>query len=180
MPRIPREQWHRVSDVDPVAKVGTCSIDGPGVRLTRRHVPASAPWRCVIGERRYKKWVPGTAQWPGKRPYRKFRGSSCERCGFVPVVPIQLDVNHKSGVHTDNRPENLETLCANCHRLVTFLNGHGIYGRTRRADGADLAEDPYPYRAQRRGHFRRTDRQRSPGLVRMGKEPVRSETTAER
>ncbi len=43
----------------------------------------------------------------------------CERCGFVPKHRCQLDVNHKNGDHTDNRAENLETLCSNCHRLVT-------------------------------------------------------------
>ena len=35
-----------------------------------------------------------------------------------------LDVNHKNGDHTDNRPENLETLCANMHRAITKREKH--------------------------------------------------------
>lgn len=34
----------------------------------------------------------------------------------------QLDIDHVDGDHTNNNPINLQTLCANCHRLKTFLN----------------------------------------------------------
>ncbi len=44
----------------------------------------------------------------------------CEKCGFVPVHPVQLDVDHIDGNHTNNSRENLMTLCANCHRLKTI------------------------------------------------------------
>jgi 5-methylcytosine-specific restriction endonuclease McrA len=44
-------------------------------------------------------------------------GDVCGRCGFVPVVLAQLDVHHRDGDHSNNAPENLETICANCHRL---------------------------------------------------------------
>lgn len=52
-----------------------------------------------------------------KAKYRKGMGVSCERCGFVAVHPAQLDVHHKDLNHSNNEKENLETLCANCHRL---------------------------------------------------------------
>lgn len=47
-------------------------------------------------------------------------------CGFVPVLMIQLDVDHIDGDHSNNDPSNLQTLCANCHRLKTAmqLNWH--------------------------------------------------------
>lgn len=48
-------------------------------------------------------------------------------CGFVPVDECQLDVDHINGDHSDNSIENLQTLCANCHRLKTKLNEDGIY-----------------------------------------------------
>lgn len=33
--------------------------------------------------------------------------------------PCQLDINHRDGNHLNNARENLQTLCANCHRLIT-------------------------------------------------------------
>lgn len=52
-----------------------------------------------------------------RRSYRRHLGASCERCGFVAVDPIQLDVHHRDHNHGNNALENLATLCANCHRL---------------------------------------------------------------
>lgn len=42
---------------------------------------------------------------------------SCVKCGFR-GHPCQLDVDHRN-----NDPVNLQTLCANCHRLKTQENG---------------------------------------------------------
>lgn len=58
----------------------------------------------------------------GNSPYLRFRKDHCERCGFIPEHICQLDVDHINGDHSDNREENLQTLCANCHRLKTFMN----------------------------------------------------------
>lgn len=41
------------------------------------------------------------------------------RCGFIPEHPVQLDVDHIDGNGRNDDPENLQTLCANCHRLKT-------------------------------------------------------------
>lgn len=58
--------------------------------------------------------------------YREHVKSCCDMCGFVPILMIQLDVDHIDGDHSNNNPENLQTLCANCHRLKTAmqLNWH--------------------------------------------------------
>lgn len=50
-----------------------------------------------------------------------FKKDVCENCGFVPVHPSQLDIDHIDGNRRNNSPENLKTLCANCHRLKTHL-----------------------------------------------------------
>ena len=74
------------------------------------------------GSRQYAKKCSGCR----KKPYLTHKKEFCEMCGFVPVHPIQLDVDHLDGVHDNNRVENLQTLCANCHRLKTLLRGeHG-------------------------------------------------------
>lgn len=46
----------------------------------------------------------------------------CDFCGFVAVDLCQLDVDHIDGDHENNSTDNLQTLCANCHRLKTKLN----------------------------------------------------------
>ena len=53
------------------------------------------------------------------RAHKLPKGPICEKCGFVPKHSCQLDVDHKNGIHSDDNPLNLQTLCANCHRLKT-------------------------------------------------------------
>lgn len=53
-------------------------------------------------------------------PYRKFKLKYCERCNFIPEHKCQLDVDHIDGNHHNNDPNNLQTLCANCHRLKSY------------------------------------------------------------
>ena len=47
----------------------------------------------------------------------------CARCGFIPEGICQMDVDHIDGNSANDVPENRQTLCANCHRLKTKLNG---------------------------------------------------------
>ena len=53
---------------------------------------------------------------------RREKGTFCELCSFIPKDPIQLDVDHIDGDPTNNDKSNLQTICANCHRLKTKLN----------------------------------------------------------
>lgn len=54
-----------------------------------------------------------------KAPYRAHKEIMCIRCGFIPEDKCQLDVDHIDGNHNNNNLDNLQTLCANCHRLKT-------------------------------------------------------------
>lgn len=54
------------------------------------------------------------------RPYHPHKKDKCERCGFIPEHPCQLDVDHIDGNHQNNDPKNWQTLCSNCHRLKTW------------------------------------------------------------
>ena len=57
-----------------------------------------------------------------RRGYKAHRKETCEKCGFVPEHRCQLQVDHIDGNHDNNAVENLQTLCANCHALKTFIN----------------------------------------------------------
>jgi RecJ-like exonuclease len=53
-----------------------------------------------------------------KKPYTHVKKDFCEACGF-PGQRAQLDVDHVDGDKANDDPSNLQTLCANCHRLKT-------------------------------------------------------------
>lgn len=57
-----------------------------------------------------------------KRHGRRNKDIRCHRCGFIALDPVQLDVDHKDGNPSNNELSNLQTLCANCHRLKTKEN----------------------------------------------------------
>ena len=55
--------------------------------------------------------------------YSQVKKDTCEMCNFNSVYKCQFDVDHIDGNHSNNNLDNLQTLCANCHRLKTHLNG---------------------------------------------------------
>jgi DNA-binding transcriptional ArsR family regulator len=50
--------------------------------------------------------------------HRRHLKEICESCGFIPAHDVQLEIHHKDRNRSNNAPENLQTLCANCHALV--------------------------------------------------------------
>lgn len=54
-------------------------------------------------------------------------GGVCERCGWSEVNPstgkVPVQINHINGRWDDNRPENLEIICPNCHSLTPNYGG---------------------------------------------------------
>jgi Zn finger protein HypA/HybF involved in hydrogenase expression len=55
------------------------------------------------------------------RPYSREKKMYCENCGFKALHRAQLDVDHIDENHKNNVPENLQTLCPNCHRLKSLI-----------------------------------------------------------
>ncbi len=57
-----------------------------------------------------------------KRGLHYLKKRECEICGFISQHPSQIDIDHIDGNHFNNDPSNLQSLCANCHRLKTITN----------------------------------------------------------
>ena len=72
-----------------------------------------------------KKYCRSCAKAKYEKPYLQFRKDHCELCEFIPTNMCQLDVDHIDGDHKNNDPDNLQTLCANCHRLKTYTQRWG-------------------------------------------------------
>ena len=83
-----------------------------------------------LGFRKYSKYCPRCHKMTynlksskGRRcGYMVHKKDICEKCGFTPEHRCQLDVDHIDGNRENNDISNLQTLCANCHRLKTYLD----------------------------------------------------------
>ena len=60
----------------------------------------------------------------------------CERCGWNKINPVTgkspLEVHHKDGNYRNNKEENLEVLCPNCHSLTPNYKALNAEGRKER------------------------------------------------
>lgn len=123
------KQLHRLSNVDLENKTAICYSCG----LVKIYVDPGGERYCE------------PARLERKRNYRKThkeirialclnknseKGNVCTRCGFIAENPCQLDIDHIDGDRYNNSMENLQTLCANCHRLKS-INDRRVYGKKR-------------------------------------------------
>jgi len=112
---------HKLTDINEEARTAVCSVCGhTKIKLRDKNNPISSRYRCKTV---YKRNIDKS-----QYPYKIHRKESCEKCGFIPIHISQLDVDHIDGDRWNNNPSNLQTLCANCHRLKTHLNGDSISG----------------------------------------------------
>ena len=49
---------------------------------------------------------------------REAADGRCERCGHLPLYPLNLGVHHLDGDKSNNHPANLVALCHSCHLYV--------------------------------------------------------------
>jgi len=113
---------HSLSEIDEQARTGICSVCGPTkIKLRdKKRKNLNGRYKCKAV---YKK-----SQRKLLYPYSVHKKDYCQQCGFNPVHISQLDVDHIDGDRWNNDPFNLQTLCANCHRLKTHLSGDSNSG----------------------------------------------------
>lgn len=60
-----------------------------------------------------------------------FKANRCERCGLTEWMggPLGLELHHVNGDGSDNRLENLQLLCGNCHSQTDNWGGRGVRRR---------------------------------------------------
>jgi 5-methylcytosine-specific restriction endonuclease McrA len=106
---------HKISNPNLEDMTGTCSICGPvKIKANNKKKNPYKNFRC---------WPAYTVSKKHKQfPWKIHKGDKCELCGFIPEHKSQLDVDHIDGNKKNNNLSNLQTLCANCHRLKTYTN----------------------------------------------------------
>ena len=88
--------------------------------LCRCGRPTRAKGRSPDGVKLWDRWC--SRCFDSAFHYRRFKKDFCEKCGFMAIDAAQLDVDHIDGNRNNDKIENLQTLCANCHRLKTVQN----------------------------------------------------------
>lgn len=114
---------HRLTKINEESRTGICSVCGPTKIKLRdaKMSTATSRFRCFTVYRRNII--------KSQYPYAVHKKDYCEHCNFKPVHISQLDVDHIDGDRWNNDPANLQTLCANCHRLKTHLNDDSNSGK---------------------------------------------------
>ena len=76
--------------------------------------------------------------WRLREHYKKTTGiCRCEKCGLDSWLgeQIPLEIHHINGINTDNRLDNLQLLCPNCHALTNNYRGRArMSARSERSD----------------------------------------------
>jgi 5-methylcytosine-specific restriction endonuclease McrA len=81
---------------------------------------------CKCGRRKALKGISkkGTKEYRSscltcRREAQRAKKGHCERCLMVPLDKKLLDVDHIDGDRSNNKLNNLQTLCKPCHKIKT-------------------------------------------------------------
>lgn len=104
---MPRSKRHILSNLDEVTHIANCAHCGK-VKARKGSIRTKG-----------KRWICSIAFELSTKPQTVFKKMYCEnKCGFEIVDSGQLQVHHKDENDKNNSPDNLITLCINCHRAA--------------------------------------------------------------
>lgn len=109
---------HVLKNICTRSKTAYCEICGLVSIVVSKTAAGRKYWNCNHGGKKAdpeKKW--NTKYNLQVKFLNKHKKEYCEKCGFKAVNSRQLDIHHKDHNHDNNDIANLETQCANCHRL---------------------------------------------------------------
>ena len=126
-------KWiHRLTEIDVISNTAKCEECGIVRIISKPRNYGKRGWVCQKAkqQRNHK-----SAKKNGKRKfygraYKKHPKPMCILCEFIPEDPCKMDIDHIDGNHKNDNKENLQALCANCHRLKSKKNKEGIYKNT--------------------------------------------------
>lgn len=95
--------------------------------------PKSCSGFLTNGQKKYRARCGVCHRARNGKPWLRFRGESCDYCGLKPLFSRTLDVHHRDGDKTNNEPDNLDTICASCHREIEGLI-HELEGNWQKAE----------------------------------------------
>lgn len=103
-----------------MAKLPTLKPQIPVLGPALQAQPVSAPGTSRHDRDTGKGRKYDTRAWRDSiRPQKLRRNPLCEECALSNVVTIAIDVDHVDGDSSNDRPENLRSLCKRCHSIKT-------------------------------------------------------------
>lgn len=112
---------HRLTNIDETTRTADCFKCGKTSIIKRHSINKPSGWRCKTS----KLEIDSRGGWDiiaKKSAHREFLKDNCNLCGFIAKDKCQLDIDHIDGNKHNTDKSNLQTLCANCHRLKTKNN----------------------------------------------------------
>lgn len=124
-------QWHRLTEKNILTSRGICSKCGPVdifISTQPRRGSRYAEWIC--GNKKQEELIINREKSKERQQQKRikrqeFKGTKCTRCGIEVENICQMDIHHIDGNHFNNKDENRQPLCANCHRLITYYETCG-------------------------------------------------------